>query len=181
MTIDDQESPIQKVIANDREYNVSGINGTQDRECHQCGGSYQGSGNSKYCSKKCGGMNSYESNMLKPEWRINRLMSMAKNRSKSKGIPFNLSLEHLLNLWDDTNGCCSLSGIPLELGRSEFGKVHPYAPSIDREIPCLGYVKGNVRIVCYQMNVALSEFGLAQFEELVDRYTTFSMGGIAFR
>lgn len=126
-------------------------------------------------------MNNYEANMLKPSWRLNKLLAMAKNRAKTKELPFNITLEYLEELWEEGNGYCALSGIPIELGRAEFGKVHPYAPSIDREVPSLGYVKGNVRIVCYQMNVALSEFGLSQFEELVQRYTEFQNGGVAFR
>ncbi len=126
-------------------------------------------------------MNNYEANMLKPSWRLNKLLAMAKNRAKTKELPFNITLEYLEELWEEGSGHCALSGIPIELGRSEFGKVHPYAPSIDREVPSLGYVKGNVRIVCYQMNVALSEFGLSQFEELVQRYTEFQNGGVAFR
>jgi hypothetical protein len=162
-------------------YNTSGILSPQDRICHQCGAGYQGIGNSKYCSKKCGGMNSYEANMLKYPWRLNKLMAMAKNRAKTKSIPFDLTLQHLEELWEEGGGCCALSGIPLELGRSEFGKVHPYAPSLDREVPSLGYTRGNVRIVCYQMNVALSEFGISQFEELVRRYSEFQKGGVAFK
>jgi len=126
-------------------------------------------------------MNSYEANMQKPEWRLKKLMAMAKNRAKTKGVAFDLDLDYLTSLWAEWLGCCALSGIPLELGRFEFGKVHPYAPSLDRETPSLGYVKGNVRIVCYQMNVALSEFGLLQFEELVRRYTENINGGVAFR
>lgn len=162
-------------------YNTSGLLSPQDRACHQCGAEYQGIGNSKYCSVKCGGMNSYEANMLKPPWRLSKLMAMAKNRAKTKSLPFDLTLQHLEELWEELDGCCALSGIPLELGRSEFGKVHPYAPSLDRETPHLGYIKGNVRIVCYQMNVALSEFGIAQFEELVQRYVEHINGGVAFR
>jgi hypothetical protein len=116
-------------------------------------------------------MNSYEANMLKPEFRLSKLMAMAKNRAKTKGLEFNLSLDYLMDLWD---GHCALSGIELELNRSDKGKVNPYAPSLDRIVPELGYTMGNVRIVCYQMNVALSEFGLDQFDELVRQYVAYN-------
>lgn len=108
--------------------------------------------------------------MLDYKWRLKKLYAMAKNRARDKDVPFDIDMEHLLELWGE--GFCSLSGIPLELGRSERGKVHPYAPSLDRIKPELGYTKGNVRIVCYQMNIAISEFGLEQFEEFIKLYNT---------
>ena len=49
-----------------------------------------------------------------------------------------------------------------------------YAPSLDRIIPEKGYVKGNVRIIVYQLNVALSEFGLEQFNNFINLYITNS-------
>lgn len=146
-----------------------------ERLCKQCGKTYFGKGNSKYCSKLCLSKNNYEANMLKPEWRLGKLLSMAKNRSSSRGHEFNLDLEHLLTLWD---GKCSLSGIELDLSRSDKGVVNPYAPSLDRIEPKLGYTKGNVRIVCYQMNVAMSEFGLDQFNSFINLYIK---SGVAFR
>lgn len=114
--------------------------------------------------------------MLKPEWRLAKLMAMAKNRAKSKPIDFDLTLDHLLDLWESNGGCCELTGIPFVLGRSDKGVVHPYAPSIDRIEPSRGYTLGNVRLVVYQMNVALSEFGQGQFEELIKHYTAHNHG-----
>ena len=36
--------------------------------------------------------------------------------------------------------------------------------------PSKGYVKGNVRIVVYQLNISLSEFGLEQFNNFINSY-----------
>jgi hypothetical protein len=105
--------------------------------------------------------------MMKPSFRLSRLLGMAKNRAKVKSLPFDLDIKFLMNEWD---GVCSVTGIPFSLERPRTGKVHPYAPSIDRVTPSKGYVKGNVRIVCYQLNVALSEFGLEQFDSFVQAY-----------
>lgn len=99
------------------------------------------------------------------------MLSMAKNRANTKSVPFDLDIEHLLSLWNENDGRCQVSGITLELGRHEAGKVHPYAPSLDRIEPALGYTQGNVRVVCYQVNVAISEFGLEQFENLIKLYS----------
>lgn len=151
------------------------------RICKQCGSEYLGVGHSLYCSSVCSSMNQYEANMFKPKWRLNKLAAMAKNRAQAKGLPFNIDTEYLYSLWEENDGCCAILGISLELGRSEKGKVHPYAPSIDRIIPQNGYVRGNVRIIAYQLNVALSEFGLEQFDELVQIYNTACNSGVSFR
>lgn len=143
--------------------------------CKECSKLFEGRGNAKYCSKLCLGRNSYEQKMLTSEWRLSKLLAMAKNRATTKGHKFDLDLDCLLGLWD---GHCALSGIKLELGRFEKGTVHPYAPSIDRIEPSLGYTKGNVRIVCYQMNVAMSEFGLEQFESFIKLYV---QNGVSFK
>lgn len=149
---------------------------TTDKVCAHCHEAYEAhSNNSVYCSRSCKGSAIYERHMLEPEWRINKLIAMAKSRATDKGLDFNLDITYMRTLW---TGSCSLSGIPLVLERNEKGRVHPYAPSIDRIIPSLGYVQGNVRIICYQMNVALSEFGLAQFDELVNKYAEHN-GGVA--
>lgn len=36
-----------------------------------------------------------------------------------------------------------------------------------------GYTKSNVRLVTYHINVALSDFGLEEFEKLINNYRAF--------
>lgn len=153
-----------------RSYNITGLVTPSKKVCSHCGKIYYGKGKSKYCSKLCSDHYQYEASMLKVEWRVNRLLYMARNRSKSKKLDFDLDLEYLMTLWNINKGCCEVSKIPFELGRSEKGKVHPYAPSLDRITPSKGYVKGNVRIVVYQLNISLSEFGLEQFNNFINSY-----------
>ena len=145
----------------------------KEKFCEECVNAYQGAGKSIYCSVQCSHRNYYNKNMLDPEWRLAKLLSMAKNRAKEKKLDFDLTLEYLKGLWDGTDGKCQVSNIPFELRRPEFGKVHPYAPSIDRIEPSRGYTKGNVRIIVYQLNVALSEFGLEQFNNFVKLYMPY--------
>lgn len=105
----------------------------------------------------------FNDNMERPDWRLRKLLSMAKNRARNANLLFDIDLEHLVSLWNSNEGRCVLTKREFELGRSSKGKVNPNAPSIDRIVPALGYTKGNVRLVTYHVNVALSEFG---FEEL---------------
>lgn len=108
--------------------------------------------------------------------RLSKLCAMAKNRAKAKSVPFDLTKEYLVSLWEESEGCCCLTGQPFDLkpwGRK--GQVSPQAPSVDRIKPKLGYTKGNVRLITYHLNVALSDFGIEEFENLIKCYS----GGIA--
>jgi hypothetical protein len=67
-----------------------------------------------------------------------------KSRCKRKGLPFNLTLEDLV-----IPEFCPVLGIPLIKRR---GKFSDNSPSVDRTVPHLGYVKGNVSIMSYRAN-----------------------------
>ena len=128
----------------------------------------------RYCSRTCLSKQEYLDNMLDYTWRLGKLTAMARNRANTKTLPFDLTKGYMIGLWEESDGCCCLTGIPFELERSEKGKVNPYAPSIDRIVPEKGYTKGNVRLICYQLNVALSEFGVIQFEDLIKHYISYN-------
>lgn len=146
----------------------------KDYECVHCEKPYSSNANrTKYCSVNCSEAAHYAKHMMSPKFRLSRLCGMAKNRAKNKGLPFNISAEYMLTLW---TGKCSLTGVDFVLGKRHAGRVQPYTPSIDRIVPALGYVKGNVRLVTYQMNVALSEFGVGQFEKFINQYMKFNGG-----
>ena len=117
--------------------------------------------------KSCASRQYYKEYMLDHKFRIKRLGQMAKSRAKDKNLPFDLTTDYLIGLWEDSNGMCQITGRCIDLSSSDkFGQVNPNAPSIDRIIPSLGYVQGNVRIVTYHVNVALSEFGDKALYEL---------------
>lgn len=132
--------------------------------CKECKTPFLGERNSKYCCVLCLSRNEYNSNMFKSEWRLNKLCAMAKNRSKVKNLPFDLTKDYLISIW---TGKCELTGVEFDLSPYlKKGQVNPNAPSIDRITPHLGYVKGNIRLVSYHVNVALSEFGLENLIKL---------------
>ena len=96
---------------------------------------------------------------------------MARNRSKTKSLPFNLDNDYVYSLWKEQDGRCLLTGVYFELTANEG--IVSNAPSLDRINPKLGYVKGNVRLITYHLNVAISEFGLETFEELIKNYNSY--------
>lgn len=76
-----------------------------------------------------------------------------KQNSKEKGIPFTITIEDLMELGIPET--CPVLGIPIELPSGEKNKKNlrtPNSPSIDKFIPELGYVKGNVHIISWQAN-----------------------------
>src|ERR1035437_6511260 len=72
------------------------------------------------------------------------LLFRAKSNAKRAGVPFSLTIEDIVILSE-----CPIFHIPMI--------VHPGAksdntPSVDRIIPRLGYVKGNVQIISWRAN-----------------------------
>lgn len=64
-------------------------------------------------------------------------------KARKKGLPFNIDANDLV-----VPSVCPVLGTPFV-----FGKVaHPQCPSVDRIIPELGYVKGNVAVISLRAN-----------------------------
>jgi hypothetical protein len=132
----------------------------RDQVCQDCGKVVVSSSNKFLRCVPCGRRNYYKKYMLTPEWRVRKLMAMALNRANEKKLPFDLTLDYLIHLWEDSNAACSISYRKFDLEPSgKFAQVNPDAPSIDRIVPEKGYTQGNVRFVTYHVNVALAEFG----------------------
>jgi hypothetical protein len=83
----------------------------------------------------------------------------AKARAKEKGLPFNLTHEDIV-----IPVSCPVFGTLLEIGN---GRAHANSPSIDRIIPELGYVKGNIRIISHKANTMRSNATLEDLKILV--------------
>ena len=74
-------------------------------------------------------------------------LGLAKNRAKIQNLSCNLTLEYLELIANDE---CPVFNTPFVWGQSN-GK-HPYRPSLDRVIPNLGYIKGNVVFISMKAN-----------------------------
>jgi hypothetical protein len=80
--------------------------------------------------------------------QVSELVRRVKSRCKKKNIPFNLTEDYLLDLVVDV---CPALKIPLKWGLILNG-LQPDTPSLDRVIPDLGYVKGNVQLLSHKAN-----------------------------
>lgn len=76
-----------------------------------------------------------------------------ENRAKKAGLEFDLTVEFLQGLFAPMT--CSVTGIPLSAdGGHGKARQNPWAPSVDRIDSDLGYIQGNVRLVCWAYNLA---------------------------
>lgn len=80
-----------------------------------------------------------------------RLYRASKQRAKREGLPFDLTLDYLRQLWP-TSGECPVLGFRMTLDGERA-----MLPSLDRIDSDRGYVRGNVRIISYRANSLKSD------------------------
>ncbi len=113
--------------------------------------------------------------MFGAAWEIRRhfwpkLLASSRKNARMKGIEFTIDAEYIESLYIQTNGNCSLSGVPFSWDKYGKWSRRPWIPSIDRIDPQKGYVPGNVRIVAFAMNNALNQWGEGVFQILARGY-----------
>jgi hypothetical protein len=88
------------------------------------------------------------------------MVSDAEQRAKRKGIPFNLR-DYIPQLRTRIGaGFCEITGLPFGVkGRGRKLGPDPFSASLDRIEPSKGYVYDNIRVVCWAVNLAMSNWG----------------------
>lgn len=79
---------------------------------------------------------------------LRHLLSLAKTRAANKDLPFNITEE---DLHIPTH--CPVLGIKLIRGLTKKGATMDNSPSLDRIVPHLGYIKGNVEVISTRANM----------------------------
>jgi hypothetical protein len=87
------------------------------------------------------------------------MYSNAKKRAKDKKLPFDLDLEDI-----EIPLVCPLLGIEIKKGD---GWYTDNSPTLDRKIPELGYVKGNVWVVSMRANRLKQDASVEEIEVLL--------------
>lgn len=85
-----------------------------------------------------------------------------KDRARKKDIQCNIDLQYLHELWNTQKGLCALSGIPMTY-YFDSGRV-PTNVSVDRINSNLGYIKGNLQLVCMAVNQMKSDLTIEQLK-----------------
>lgn len=86
-------------------------------------------------------------------------------RAKQHNIPFSLTEEYLTSLW---TGVCAIFGTNLEYPYSTKSQ-DPNKATIDKIVPELGYVVGNVHWVSNKANI-IKSFGTEEEHQLIVDY-----------
>ena len=96
--------------------------------------------------------------------RAKSLVKTAKRRSSKfnelSDIDEDFIIQKLLN------GKCEVTGIEFDFNKHSKYSKNPYAPSIDRIDSSVGYIKTNVRMVIWQVNLMKGELSDFEFIEL---------------
>ena len=92
--------------------------------------------------------------------KITKMRALALRRAEEKSIRFELSAEDIEDVWPKDNYCPALR-IPLKIRPRDkndpnFSKTTLNSPTLDRIIPELGYIVGNVVVVSMKANMIMS-------------------------
>ena len=98
----------------------------------------------------------------------------ARTHSRRKNIPFNLTKDHIAELYEAQDGLCYWTGIDLELNDQP---KHPWAPSLDKLVPMLGYVEGNVVWAAWSINAFRGSQTPDQFRDTLRRVNSVVLPG----
>lgn len=98
---------------------------------------------------------------------IGKAFQWAKRRSQVNNVPFDISLEYLRNIATDE---CPIFKTPFDWGPSGLGigKGKPNGPQLDRIIPQLGYVEGNVAFISHKANRIKGEGTMQEHYAIAD-------------
>lgn len=87
----------------------------------------------------------------------------AKIRAKKLNIPFDIDREHLDSIWVEF---CPI--LKIKLSYTENTKICDNSATLDRVIPELGYVKGNVQILSHKANRMKSNATLQELKKFAE-------------
>lgn len=99
-----------------------------------------------------------------------KFLPSARMRSAKAGRDFDLSLDWLLELAENQDFRCAVTGIPFFTECDSSSARNPFWPSVDRIDCAKGYTKDNVRIVIFALNVMLMDWGPEVFERVANAY-----------
>jgi len=103
---------------------------------------------------------------------IEKAFQSSRSRAKKKKLPFNLDVKYLQSIYTKD---CPIFKQPMTWGNLGVGK-NIYSPSLDRIIPALGYVKGNVAFISDKANRIKAEFEAKDLYAVADWVHEISKG-----
>ena len=117
--------------------------------------------NPKRKTQKEYAQNSFNKDPFK--FRITRTFSQAKGRAKKANVPFSITRQDLIDMFPADNLCPVLK-VSFVWGTKNDKDL---SPSLDRMIPELGYVKGNIKFISYKANRIKNDSTVEILENLI--------------
>ena len=91
------------------------------------------------------------------------LITTSKYRCKISKRDHTIDVEYIRNLYIQQNGKCAITGIDMIIRGDICAANSPYSISLDRIDSNLGYIPGNVWLVCTGINLMKSRLSMNQF------------------
>jgi hypothetical protein len=107
--------------------------------------------------------------------RINpalELWRLAKVRARKNGLPFNIEVSDL-----SVPEACPVLGIALVWGCGKRQK--DASPTVDRIVPSLGYVKGNVAVISWRANRIKSDATADELSAVLEYFKSHAWPALA--
>jgi hypothetical protein len=98
-----------------------------------------------------------------------QLLQNARERARKQGLPFDLVVEDVV-----IPETCPVLGIPLFISG---GTLTANSPTIDRVVPELGYVRGNVAVISWRANSLKKDGTVEELKAVVDWMEATLCGG----
>ena len=113
-----------------------------------------------YC-KDCQSKKAFNKRTSSPRAYVQDRLTDLKCRCKMENMPYDLTVEHVLSIYKKQNGRCFYTDVALQL--TVGGRLRE-ALSVDRVIPALEYVEGNIALCTYRANAIKQDQTLAELE-----------------
>lgn len=93
-----------------------------------------------------------------------------RSRSTGKGRECSFTAAQLADIMRRSRGRCEVTGLPFQVHKPDDARARPFFHSLDRRDSLRGYVDGNCRLVCYAVNLAMSNWGEEVFAQIATGY-----------
>lgn len=101
----------------------------------------------------------------RPTVRIKQLLHVARSRARKRGIEFDAALFDAIT--PSPPSACPCCGKDLDYSMGRGWKDRQHSPSLDRFDNALGYVVGNVNVICQRCNLIKGDATVAELESVL--------------